>query len=1037
MPRAGWLAVGGLLAAGALEAGAAGPQFPRPLLASVAFIAAAVAFWAGADHRTRTAATAAGVALVLARGLLVVSPSTPATAIEPPSGDLTWEATVETVSAPSGGNQRAVVLATSSAASLGQSSSLRSSASHLAPYRLWAQLPRYPSVAPGDRIAFRGRVQPVDSASGFGAYLKRLGAAGTIQGTELAMRPAPDGFGRLLERVRRTIDAWTAAVLPEPQAGLATAIVIGLRDRVDRDVAAAFTSAGLSHVVAISGWNIALVGATVAAFLRRSPRRRRALVTVAAVATYTLLAGASPSVLRAALMAAIVLTARELGRPGQASAALGLAALAMLVFDPSVVADAGFQLSVAATAGLVAWAPGFSLRLRDRLPRLIPSSLVESLGVSLAAQAATLPIILLQFARLSLVAPAANLVAAPLVAPVMLAGVLAALAGALIGAGAPSLVLVPVTVLGSLVVGGLIAVAECAAALPFASVDLPPPWPPLAAGIATLALLLATSRRSRAGLARLRQRARPGSARRSTASSRPAVRPVSIRMRRAGLLTGVVLTAALLPFGLTLAARPDSRLHMVVLDVGQGDAILLLGDRGGRILVDTGPDPDRLLRLLDARLPSWDRRLDLLVLSHPHEDHVAGAALLLDRYRVGALAEPGMRGPGPGYAALESALQEHPLPDRLLAAGDRLILDDATLAVRWPAPGSVAREPADTGRGINDVSIVLDLRYGQRRFLLTGDAEDDVDPHLLEMGIGDTPTDVLKVAHHGSRTATSAALLDALRPTIAIISVGAGNRYGHPAPETLARLKDSGIRTYRTDQDGSVDVSTDGSDLRVTTDRADGPLAGAPAPAAAPLMLGADPRSGRDSTPLAPGPALPADPPAPPAYGVALIGAGLPRIRRWPSRHGGRPPRSSSPAHRRPGSSPTAAPSPRWPRSWQCGSPHVARPSIAGWSRPPPCSTTSTRSCRPTIRCGRCRTAEPALAGWPSTTSPSCRRPSPTIRPPGWSRPSGSSIGSRPPASRSGSSLTPTSERDPTSSPSRPVSAAGPRITLPIRPSWP
>jgi competence protein ComEC len=963
VPRAGWLAVGGLIGAAALEAGAAGLLVPRGLWVSLALIAAAVALGAGADGRTRAAAMAAGIALVLARGLLAVGPGAPVTAMEAPSGVLTWDATVESVSAPSGGSQRAVVLATASAATPGQSSSPRPSASDPGPFRLWAQLPRYPPVAPGDRISFRGRVEPVDPTSGFGAYLERLGAAGTIQGTELAMGPAPEGIARWLEHVRRTIDAWTAAVLPEPQAGLATAIVIGLRDRVDRDVAAAFTSAGLSHVVAISGWNIALVGATVAAFLRRTPRRRRALVTVAAVATYTLLAGASPSVLRAALMAAIVLTARELGRPGQASAALGLAALAMLVFDPSVVTDAGYQLSVAATAGLVAWAPGISGRMRDRLPRFLPSGLVESLGVSFAAQAATLPIILLQFARLSLVAPVANLVAAPLVAPVMLAGVLAALTGALIGAGLPSLLLVPVTVLGSLVVGGLIAVAQCAAALPFASVDLPPPWPPLAAGLATLTLLVATSRRSRAWLGQLWGQVKPGRARRSAAPARPAVRRVSIRMRRAGLLTGVVLTAALLPFGLTLGARPDSRLHMVVLDVGQGDAILLLGDRGGRILVDTGPDPDRLLRLLDARIPSWDRRLDLLVLSHPHEDHVAGAALLLNRYRVGALAEPGMRGPGPGYAALQSALLEHPLPDRLLAAGDGLMLDDATLAVRWPAPGSVARDPADTGRGINDVSIVLDLRYGQRRFLLTGDAEDDVDPHLLAAGIGDTPTDVLKVAHHGSRTATSAALLDALRPTIAIISVGAGNRYGHPAPETLDRLKASGARTYRTDRDGSVDVSTDGSDLRVATDRAEVPVARAPAAAPTIVTIGADPRSGRGSTSSAPRPVLPADVPPMPGYGAALVGAGLPRIRRWPSRRGGRPPRSSSPVRRRPGSSPTAARSPKWPRSWPCGSPHAARPSIGGWSRPPPCSTTSTRSCRPTIRCGRCLTGVPALAG--------------------------------------------------------------------------
>ncbi|MGH2467179.1 MAG: ComEC/Rec2 family competence protein, partial [Candidatus Limnocylindrales bacterium] len=803
MPRAGWLALGGLGAA--LLAG----PLPLPagalplLLGATALVLLSGWIAAPGPRRAQVAAVAAGAALVLLRAAIPLAASPASLLTAAPTGSFAWTATVESVSAPSAGDQRAMVLATTEAGPGGEVRPAEPGAQ--GPYRLWAQLPRYPSIAPGDRITFRGRVEPISGDGGFRSYLDRLGAAGTIRGVGLTLGSPAGDPGTWLERLRRMVDGWIAAVLPEPQAGLATAIVIGLRDRVDRDVAAAFTSAGLSHVVAISGWNIALVGATIGAFLHAAPRRRRAIVTALAVAAYTLLAGASPSVLRAALMAAVVLLARELGRPGQARAALGLACLAMLLLDPGVVSDAGFQLSVAATAGLVGWGSGLAARLRRAAPSIVPDSLVEALAISLAAQAATLPIVVLQFSRLSLVSPAANLAAAPLVAPVMLAGILAALAGAILTAGLPGLLLVPVTVLGSLLVGALIALAEAAAALPFASLELPPPWPPVvaaASGVAILGLAHGGVRRTigrsvgRRGPTTVSRPRRPGS------PARPG------RQRQLTAFAVMALAVALVPMGLGLSARPDGRLHVAVLDVGQGDAILLTGDRGGRMLIDTGPDPDRILRLLDARIPAWDRRLALLVLTHPHEDHVGGAALLLERYRVDAIAEPGMRGPGPGYAALSAVVAARSIPDRRLARGDRITLDGATMLVRWPVAGSVPSEAPDDGRAINDASIVIDLRFGARRVLLTGDAEDDVDPQLLADGLGTAPVDVLKVAHHGSRTATSAALLAALRPAVAIISVGAHNLYGHPAPETLARLEAVGARTYRTDRDGTVEVST-------------------------------------------------------------------------------------------------------------------------------------------------------------------------------------------------------------------------------------
>ena len=232
------------------------------------------------------------------------------------------------------------------------------------------------------------------------------------------------------------------------------------------------------------------------------------------------------------------------------------------------------------------------------------------------------------------------------------------------------------------------------------------------------------------------------------------------------------------------------------------------------MLVDGGPDPNRVLVALDERIPPWDRRLDVVVLTHPHEDHVAGLARILERYAVGRVYEPGMRGPGPGWAAWNAVLRDGP-PHGVLATGARLRLGEVSMQVLWPDPGTVPAEPPDTGTAVNNVSVVLLGEANGRRFLLAGDVEEGIDPALLERGL--PRVDLLKVAHHGSRTATTQAFVDAVRPRVAVASAGAGNTYGHPAPATLARLRDAGARTLRTDQDGSVTIELAEAGLTVRT----------------------------------------------------------------------------------------------------------------------------------------------------------------------------------------------------------------------------
>jgi len=885
MPRVGWVAIGGILAALIAAGGEA-----RPAVAASGVLAG-VLVGAAALRRRRVMGMAAGAMLVLVRvalGTLGGGEVPP-----PPLGAAAdWTATVVSIGAPAEGEQRAILELLSPA-----------------PGRAWGRLPRYPAVIPGDRIRFRAALEPLPVEGGFAAYLARVGVAATVEVRALEVSPGTE-TGSAVERSRRAAGDAAAAVLPEPEAGLAAGIVIGLRDRVDRSVAADLTTAGLSHVVAISGWNIALVGALVAAALRRWSRRRRTLATIAVIAGYTVLAGGGASVLRAALMAAVVLGTREAGRPGRAAAALGVAVWALLLVDPETVTDPGFALSVTATAGLLAWGGSLTEALRPRLPTRVPAWLCESLGVSLAAQAATLPIVLFAFGRVSFVAPLANLLVAPLVAPAMAVGAAAVAMGGLVAAGAPAALGVPVAIAGRITLGGIVAVGHGTAALPFASLTLDERTAPLAGLLAAGALLVVGTSRGRAALGALRslgtlrsgKHGRRAAARPSAGPRGPSGHRAANVVPRAALIGLAAIVAAV---ALGAAARPDGRLRLTVLDIGQGDAILLEGDRGSRLLVDSGPDPDRLLVLLDARLPPWDRRIDLVVLTHPHEDHAAGLALLLARYRVDAVAEPGMRGPGPGYTAYRAALASLGRASRRLAAGDHLALDGATIEVRWPPRDGVPAEPPDAGTGINNVSLVLDVRFGARRLLLMGDVEEEIDPQLIAGGVVDAGRlDVLKVAHHGSRTSSTAAFLDAVRPRVAIVSAGAGNPYGHPTAQTLERLRAAGARTYRTDRDGSVTVETDGHDLRV---RASG---------------------GREAaTGTAPQP-------------LALFRCGAPRIAGWPSPTGVSPPRSSPTSGPPPGISATSRAWPRSPPSWPIASRRAVSGSTVAWSRRRRSSTT-------------------------------------------------------------------------------------------------
>lgn len=263
---------------------------------------------------------------------------------------------------------------------------------------------------------------------------------------------------------------------------------------------------------------------------------------------------------------------------------------------------------------------------------------------------------------------------------------------------------------------------------------------------------------------------------------------------------------------LAVRGLPDGRLHVYFLDVGQGDAILIVAPDGRQILVDGGPSPTALLNELGTVLPFWDRSLDLVVLTHPDGDHITGLIPLFDRYRIVQVLDVPQSDTAPEAVPWLERLQARAVPRSYARRGMRLPVGDVLLTVLHPGPEPLTGTASDD----NNNAIVLRVDYGRFSALLTGDAEREAEEALIAAGLP-LRADVLKAGHHGSNGSTSAAFIAAVQPQVTVISVGQGNPFGHPHPAVLERL--AGIEVLRTDQRGRIEVISDGARMWVKTAR--------------------------------------------------------------------------------------------------------------------------------------------------------------------------------------------------------------------------
>jgi len=579
----------------------------------------------------------------------------------------------------------------------------------------------------------------------------------------------PDALERWRARVAATLDRRFG-----PDAPMVRALLIADTRGLDPDLRDRYADAGLVHLLSISGLHVAIVGGALLLLMGalRLPPRTAAATAVGITALYVLAIGAPPPAVRSATLFAATQFSRALQRPVSPWGGFALGALLPLA-DPRTVLDLGWQLSVAGYAAIV---------VAGRLGRRLPDEwqgwrahLSRELVAGVLSTLATAPLVAWHFGRLSVIGPLSNLVAGPIISllqPTLFAVMVlpdALGAGFVVDAARPLL-------------RAMDGVAHVAAGVPGATVVVAPTaFAALLAGVGVCALLVA-------------------------GWSRAWARPLTIALAALG---GLVW----LPDGpLALLAR-DRAAELHLIDVGQGDAIALRSPRGRWVLVDAG----RSWRGGDAGratvIPYLRRRggaLALLVLTHPHADHIGGAASVVRALRPAELRDAAFVAGSQEYRELLRTAGAVGARWQRVRPGESVDIDG--LVVEFLAPDSAwtasLRDP-------NEASTVVRVRYGSVRFLLTGDAEAGEETWLLANAHDRLAADVLKTGHHGSSTSSTPAFLDAVAPRVALVSVGTANSYGHPSPEVMQRLVDRGTTVLRTDQLGSVIIRTDGTALEL------------------------------------------------------------------------------------------------------------------------------------------------------------------------------------------------------------------------------
>lgn len=672
----------------------------------------------------------------------------------------------------------------------------------------------------GDRITVRGRPFPARgfrNPGGFDypAHLARQGISAVMsvrsvediriqeQGSGL-LRKVQDMRERIRQALVRSTEGEGSAVLQ--------AMVLGEEGGLTDDLRERFMAAGVTHILSISGSHLGLVA--VLCFwisrrllfllperryhrltLRMDPRKAAAVLTVIPVTFYAFLAGGQVATIRSLIMILAGLAALVADRDSDVLSAMSLAALATLLPAPQALFDISFQLSYLSVLTIV-------LVVRDGKALTGPATgkrrwwnaLLLLLAISLTAAIATGPLVAYHFNQVSFAGIIANMVVVPfagaVVVPLGLAsGILSLFSGSL-----------PLAGLNQLAADFFVAMVRSFSALPFASAAVPSPGPLFFIGYCGVILSSAVWFR-----ALLFARFRP--------LEFPAQPPRLIPALAAA-------SAAVLIIALVMPRFGAAETRVTFLDVGQGDCALAETADGGTVLIDGGGTRDNRFdigrRVVVPYLRDRGiRALDLVVLSHPHPDHMNGLLSVLRDVPVREIWWSGHDEQLEGFSELRAIAKHRGTPLRIVSAGDQGTAGSVVIEALHPPRNFRRTEGRKAYAAENDRSLVVRLRSSGSSFLFTGDLHREGEADLLESGI-DIRADVIKAPHHGSRTSSSGALIQSVRPRIAVISVGDGNLYRHPAGEVIERYENAGAPVFRTDRNGAIIVTSGRSGLAMT-----------------------------------------------------------------------------------------------------------------------------------------------------------------------------------------------------------------------------
>ena len=573
--------------------------------------------------------------------------------------------------------------------------------------------------------------------------------------------------------IYRSIADSCGRALNEKDCGIALAIVFGDQDAVESAEKDNFKRAGLLHLFAASGFNVALAAGfiMVLAHLAGAPKLGAASIAIATIFFYLWLIGPSPSVLRAVVMSVILYLSFFFGRKVDGLASTSFAALILLTINPNSLFDIGWQLSFASLLGILLVAPKISALFKPEI-----SKLASPLSITLGAQVMVAPFLIYYFGQISTVAVLANPFA--------------------------SIIVAYVTGIGF--ISGLVSLI----------------WPALGQlGFSTLSPLLRLISQMSSFFANI-----PGSMLETKASLGMALGFIVVTIL-VFLLTksmkGKLTFPAIIIFVLCVQAsgvwfnlgqgfqREGLAVHF--LDIGQGDATIIKSKSGSVILIDSGKEFSLLQRELRQR---GVRRIDLLILSHAHADHLGAIAELINVYPVDKVIEPGFPYDTRGYKEFKETLKKNGIERHIGRAGQRFKVGDVLVKILWPRPQMMRGTNSD----VNNNSIVAKIEYKDFQLLMPGDIEEEA-IETLTSGSVDLRAQVLKVSHQGSSNGTTTRFLNRIKPEYAVISVGRNNPYGHPHAVTIRRLKRFVSDLGRTDYDGDVYVGTDGSRIRFASDK--------------------------------------------------------------------------------------------------------------------------------------------------------------------------------------------------------------------------